>query len=169
LCQTDLIRIECRWIYTNLGFQNRLGNRKRTDARILFRGAILRECSSRGFETLRSVPWVPHPRFLRVGASAAFWKYSSNAWGHGLHAATKWRRGWDSNPAAVLHPRKLQILNDAGVATTAGIAVVGYSLGTDSFARLTTFSEAGRAAGYTGQNVPKCSTQAQHDHTVRSV
>ena len=40
------------------------------------------------------------------------------------------RRGWDSNPLALLIPRKLLILRDATVATTATFARVGYTLGT---------------------------------------
>ena len=41
-----------------------------------------------------------------------------------------WLPGSESNPACLLQARKLLILRGASVATTAGIAVVGYSLGT---------------------------------------
>jgi hypothetical protein len=43
---------------------------------------------------------------------------------------TEWRRGWDSNPAGVLKARNLLILSAAYDAVTAGIARMGYSLGT---------------------------------------
>lgn len=41
-----------------------------------------------------------------------------------------WRRGWDSNPAALLNLRKLLNLRSATTATAATIARVGYTLGT---------------------------------------
>jgi hypothetical protein len=49
---------------------------------------------------------------------------------------TIWRRGWDLNPVGALKARKLLILRAAPDAGTARTALVGYSLGTDSLARL---------------------------------
>ena len=42
-----------------------------------------------------------------------------------------WRRGWDSNSVVQLNRRKLLILLAAKTATTANLAQVGYSSGTD--------------------------------------
>jgi hypothetical protein len=42
----------------------------------------------------------------------------------------KWRRGWDSDSRRLLKARKLLILGFATCATTASIALVGYTSGT---------------------------------------
>ena len=45
-------------------------------------------------------------------------------------AVENWRRGWDSNPVALLIRRKLLIFRDAPTTPAAGTARIGYSLGT---------------------------------------